>query len=159
MRGLPWHRHTTAASLAFIHLVLLPVGGRLEAQAVSLSAGFSSWTCCLADRGGAAVAVRLDVPIGSVLLLEPGATWLRLGNQAQPPHETHFVLELSVQARLPIGGPVAPFLGVGAGLPTNVAGDFLSPPMSLQGCGVTLVAAGTSAASSARARPAPCKGI
>jgi hypothetical protein len=100
------------------------VGGRLEAQAVSLSAGYSSWTCCLADRGGAAVAVRLDVPIGSVLLLEPGATWLRLGNQAQPPHETHFVLELSVQARLPIGGPVAPFLGVGAGLPTNVAGDF-----------------------------------
>ncbi len=113
-------RRNAAAGCASLILLAGPV----KAQAVSVSAGYSGWTCCLADGGGATAALRVDLPIGPVLLLEPGLTWLRLRNEGEAPDQTHYVLELSAQASLPIPGRVRPFLGLGAGFPSNTAGDF-----------------------------------
>src|SRR5262245_24917484 len=123
-------------------IVLLFPGTLLHGQAVSLSAGHTSWTY-FADQGGPTAALRFEVPIGSVLILEPGATWLRLANQgsSQPPHETHFVFELSVQAQLGIDGRVFPFLGAGAGLPTNVADDYFIAAHVVAGLRVRLTPA------------------
>jgi hypothetical protein len=68
-----------------------------------------------------AAAARFDLGIGSVLVIEPGVTVLRLANRLWfgPPKETHRVFELSLQAQARIAPRVYPFIGAGAGIPTD----------------------------------------
>jgi hypothetical protein len=107
-------------ALLVVAALLHPLHAEAGAVALSLSAGHSNWTY-FADGGGLAAAARLDLGIGSVLVIEPGVTVLRLANRGLfgPPKETHRIFELSLQTQARIVPRVYPFVGAGAGIPTD----------------------------------------
>jgi hypothetical protein len=86
---------------------------------VTFMAGPSSY-----DLGGTGTsafgAVRFDVPVGLVFILEPGVANFRYPAQSSD-HITYLFPEVSVQAQVP-GGGVRPYLGGGIGFTEFLSG-------------------------------------
>jgi opacity protein-like surface antigen len=75
-------------------------------------------------------AVRLDVPLTSVVLLEPGLSFSRYGTQFGPSVSLLFPeVQLQVQGR----GVVSPYIGVGVGPAFAFAEGYSETDLSLSG--------------------------
>jgi len=89
-------------------------------RALSISAGASQFD--LSGLGTAPMAAfRVDLPLGRIVLAEPGVVVARPEQQFGS-RTTLVIPEIQLQAQLPLG-PVAPYLGVGGGLAMDFRSD------------------------------------
>jgi outer membrane protein with beta-barrel domain len=113
-------------------LLLAPTVSRsAAAQRTALAVVGGAWEYDLSGTGTSGFGgLRLEMPVGRLLVVEPGLTYARYSPQFGG-HVNYLIPELQVQVQVP--GRVSPFLGGGLGLSYAWASGAHATDLSLSG--------------------------